>query len=77
MKVYFTFTKIIEQSFFNCSKFLKTLSIDIVKDILKTDCAYSSSSFLYGPCGHVVPGDFNIISNTEIRNLMKMGVQYT
>ena len=55
--------------------FLK-LSTDIVKDILETDCACSSSPFLYGPCGHVVSGDLNIISKSEIRDLMKMGAKY-
>ena len=33
--------------------------------------------FLYGPCGLVVSGDLNIISNSEIRDLMKMGAKYT
>ena len=32
--------------------------------------------FLYGPCGHVVSRDFNVISNSEIRDVMKMGVKY-
>ena len=50
--------------------------MDIVKDILETDCACSSSRFLYGPCRHVVSGDLNIVSNREIRDLMKMGTKY-
>uniref|UniRef100_A0A8C4R0T6 Aldehyde oxidase 5 n=1 Tax=Eptatretus burgeri TaxID=7764 RepID=A0A8C4R0T6_EPTBU len=33
------------QSLFNYGKFLKTLSVDIVKDILETDCACLSSPF--------------------------------
>ena len=32
--------------------------------------------FLYGHCGHVVSGDLNIISNSEIRDRMKMGAKY-
>ena len=76
LKVYFTFTKTIGQSLFNYCKFLKTLRIDIVKDILETDCACSSSPFLSGPCGHVVSGDLNVISKSEIRDLMKMGAEY-
>ena len=71
LKVYFTFTKTIGQSLFNYGKFLKTLRIDIVKDILETDCACSSSPFLSGPCGHVVSGDLNVISKSENRDLMK------
>ena len=45
LKVYFTFTKTTGQSIFNYGKYLKTLSEDIVKDILETDCACSSSPF--------------------------------
>ena len=50
--------------------------MDIVKDILETGCACSSSPFLYGPCGHVVSGDLNIICNREIRDLMKIEAKY-
>ena len=32
--------------------------------------------FLSGPCGHVLFGELNIISNCEIRDLMKMGAKY-
>ena len=76
MKVYFTFTETIGQSSINYGKFIKTLRIDIVKDILEPDCACLSSPFLYGPCRHVVSGDLNIISNSEIRDLMKIGAKY-
>ena len=47
LKVYFTFTKTTGQSLFNYGKFLKTLRIDVVKDILETGCACSSSPFFY------------------------------
>ena len=33
-------------------------------------------NFLDGPCGHIVSGDLNVISNCEIRDLMKMGAKY-
>ena len=76
LEVYFTFTKTLGQSLFNYGKFLKTLCIDIVKDILETDCACSSSPFLHGPCGHIISMSLNIISNSEIRDMIKMGAKY-
>ena len=38
--------------------------------------ACSSSPFLHGPCGRVFSGYLNIISHSEIRDLMKMGAKY-
>ena len=32
--------------------------------------------YVYSPCGHVVSGDLNIISNRGIRDMMKMGTKY-
>ena len=43
---------------------------------METDCACLPSPFLYSPCGHIVSGDLNLISNREIRDLMKMGAKY-
>ena len=53
--VYFTFT--VDQSLFNYGKFLKTLRVDAIRNILVTDCECSSLPFLYDPCGHVISGD--------------------
>ena len=46
-KVYFNFTETVGQSLFNYGKFLKTLSIDILKDILGTDHMFVFPFFIW------------------------------
>ena len=36
----------------------------------------SSSEFLYAPCGNIVTGDFNIVRNDKLRDLLRKGQQY-
>ena len=39
-------------------------------------CSCSGSEFLYAPCGHVVTGDFNIVRNDKLRDLLRKGPKY-
>ena len=39
-------------------------------------CECSTSKYCYGPAGHVVTGDLNIIKDAKLRSLIEKGPSY-
>ncbi len=58
---------------FNYNKVVSDLKIDTSTP---TECSCSESKFCYQPAGHVVTGDFSIVKDKRIRNLLFKGPKY-
>ena len=58
---------------FNYSKIVTDLNID---DNIPESCDCTSSKFCYTPVGHVITGNFDIIKDKRIRNLLTKGPKY-
>jgi len=62
--------------FLNHSKELKKLDTDKLNQILNEQCTCQGSTFCYGPAGHIVTGDLNLITNEKLRVLFEYGTKY-
>ena len=69
----YSYSKSIASKIFNYKQTLQ--SIDI-KNFNPPPCSCSTSLFNYSPVGHVITGDLNIISNSNLRCLISKGPKY-
>lgn len=58
---------------FNYNNVVKDLDIE---DNTPSSCTCSSSKFCYSPAGHIVTGNFEVIEDKRLRNLLKKGPKY-
>jgi hypothetical protein len=61
---------------FNYNKTLKEVSPQNLDQYFACDCSENYSDFIYKPHGHVHTGNLDIISNTNLRNIMKKGAKF-
>ena len=66
----------IGQSIFNYNKVLSTLQVNTDDELPACDCNEYFSEFVYKPHGHVHTGNLDLIDNTSLRNIMKMGAKF-
>ena len=72
--VVYKYTRTISSKVFNQKSVVKELDLNNgTKDM---ECSCSSSKFYYGPVGHVVTGDFRIIKDVKLRELVNKGPSY-
>ena len=71
----YTYTQSVASKIFNYKQSLKRLDAHQLSPN-PTPCTCSTSAFIYQPCGHVVTGDLNIVSNSKLRNLLSKGPKY-
>lgn len=61
---------------FNYNKTLKEITPQNLSQYFVCDCLEKYKDFIYKPHGHVHTGDLEIISNTNLRNIMKKGAKF-
>lgn len=69
----YKYNKPVRSLIFNYNKVIEDLNI---KDTTPNSCDCSSSEFCYLPAGHVITGNFNIINDKRLRNLLSKGPKY-
>lgn len=62
--------------YFTHGKELSKLSNGKLWSLLNNKCNCSGSKFNYGPLGHIVTGDLDVVPNEKLRCLLKMGAKY-
>ena len=76
LKVFYSYDMPIGRKIFNYNELLQGLSNEVLRNVVGSECGCSESSYLYGPHGHVLTGDLSIVSDTDLRSLMKFGTKY-
>ena len=74
-KISYTYTTPIAPRIFNYKKVLQDLEIDDFK-AKPPDCSCANSPFKYGPSGHIITGDLNIVQNKSLRDVLSKGPKY-
>ena len=69
----YQYNKPIRGLIFNYNKIVSDLKIE---DNTPDSCNCSSSEFCYKPAGHVITGNFSIIKDKRLRNLLTKGPKY-
>ena len=72
--VSFKYTKTIVGRVFNQKKVVEDLDVNVGTSIMCCDC--HTSRYCYGPAGHVVTGDLNVIRDAKLRALIEKGPSY-
>ena len=72
--VSFKYTKTIGGKSFNQKQVVQDLNINISVSNILCDC--HNSKYCYGPVGHVVTGDLNVIKDAKVRVLVEKGPAY-
>ena len=60
----------------NYTQTLRRLTLQKLQQIIQTPCTCNESKYLYPPLNHVVTGDLNIITNTNLRIIFEKGAKY-
>jgi hypothetical protein len=69
----YKYNKPIRSIILNYNKIVSDLNIDIN---ITDSCDCSSSKFCYSPVGHVITGNFDIIKDKRLRNLLTKGPKF-
>ena len=69
----YKYNKPTRNTIFNYNKIVADLNID---SSVPDSCDCSTSEFCYQPAGHVITGNFDIIKDKRLRNLLKKGPKY-
>ena len=69
----YKYKKPVRTIIFNYNKVVSDLALE---DNTPSTCNCSSSKFCYPPAGHVITGDFSIIKDKRIRNILTKGPKY-
>ena len=72
--VSFKYTKTIAGRIFNQKKVVENLDVNVGTSNMCCDC--HTSKCCYGPAGHVVTGDLNVIRDAKLRALIEKGPSY-
>jgi hypothetical protein len=72
--VSFKYTKTIAGRVFNQKKVVEDLDVNVGTSNMCCDC--HTSRYCYGPAGHVVTGDLNVIRDAKLRALIEKGPSY-
>ena len=72
--VSFKYTKTIAGRIFNQKKVVENLDVNVGTSNMCCDC--HTSKYCYGPAGHVVTGDLNVIRDAKLRALIEKGPSY-
>ena len=69
----YKYNKPIRSIIFNYNKIVSDLKIE---ENLPTSCDCASSKFCYSPVGHIITGNFDIIKDKRLRNLLTKGPKF-
>ena len=69
----YKYNKPIRSIIFNYNKIVSDLNID---ENVPDSCDCTSSKFCYSPVGHVITGNFDIIKDKRLRNLLTKGPKF-
>ena len=72
----YSYTKPIASKLFNYKQTLQQLNVDDLRTTPPAPCSCSASPYNYGPAGHIVTGDLDIIQNGKLRELFMKGPKY-
>ena len=75
----YSYTKPIASKIFKYKKALQDFKFNdpsFAKQITTDSCGCSLSRYKYGPVGHVITGDLNIVSNTKLKQMVAKGPKY-
>ena len=72
--VSFKYTKTIAGKIFNHKKTIEDLDVSVGTSNMSCDC--HTSKYCYGPAGHVITGDLNVIRDAKLQFLIEKGPTY-
>ena len=76
-RIFYKLRAPIALQFCNYSKFLKSLTINDIKNIVTSDCACDlHKSFVCEDYGHVFTGDLNLVENDTLKEVMQFGTKF-
>ncbi len=77
-KLVYTYGDTIGKLLFNYNKVLKEISEEDIVNKIPCDCESNPElkSFVYDHYGHVFTGNLDIVTNKEVKNIMKKGAKY-
>ena len=76
-RIYFKLNDPIFLKFSNYSTFLKSLTVDEIRDILGRDCVCNCyTDFICQEYGHVITGDLNFVKDDFLKSLMLKGAKF-
>ena len=72
----YSYTRSVASKFFlNYKASLQQIDLDGLSQN-PTPCSCCDSEFLYAPCGHIVTGDFSIVRNQKLKDVLRKGPKY-
>ena len=76
-RIFYKLRPPIALQFCNYSKFLKELSLDMIKSICESTCACSDyKDFISDYHDHVFTGDLNFVQDIDLRKIMEFGAKF-
>ena len=76
-RIFYKLRPPISLQFCNYSKFLKELSLELIKSICERDCVcHAYKDFVYEHYGHVFTGNLELIQDPDLRNVFKFGAKF-
>ena len=76
-KIFFSLNNPVSLKLCNYSKFLNSLNIEKIKDVLRNDCYCNiHRKFVYDQYQHVLTGDMSFVKDSKLRKLFELGTKH-